>query len=92
MCRFMTENGVFIKKEGRIYRTIVSNRNIWEDFSVKTTMQKTLRALGIARNYDGYRLIPAAVQLSVEDEDRLRLAPKRYTAGIHSLLLSAGKC
>ena len=88
----MTENGVFIKKEGRIYRTIVSNRNIWEDFSVKTTMQKTLRALGIARNYDGYRLIPAAVQLSVEDEDRLRLAPKRYTAGIHSLLLSAGKC
>ena len=59
---------------------------------MKTTMQKTLRALGIARNYDGYRLIPAAVQLSVEDEDRLRLAPKRYTAGIHSLLLSAGKC
>ena len=72
----MTENGVFIKKEGRIYRTIVSNRNIWEDFSVKTTIQKTLRALGITRNCDGYRLIPAAVQLAVEDEDRLRLVTK----------------
>ena len=72
----MTENGVFIKKEGRIYRTIVSNRNIWEDFSVKTTIQKTLRALGITRNYDGYRLILAAVQLAVEDEDRLRLVTK----------------
>ena len=72
----MTENGVFIKKEGRIYRTIVSNRNIWEDFSVKTTMQKTLRALGITRNCDSYRLILAAVQLAVEDEDRLRLITK----------------
>ena len=43
---------------------------------MKTTIQKTLRALGITRNYDGYRLILAAVQLAVEDEDRLCLAPK----------------
>ena len=43
---------------------------------MKTTMQKTLRALGITRNYDDYRLIPVAVQLAVEDEDRLRLATK----------------
>ena len=70
MCRFMTENGVFIKKG------IVSNRNIWEDFSAKITIQKTLRALGITRNYDSYRLILAAVQLAVEDEDRLRLVTK----------------
>ena len=70
MCRFMTENGVFIKKG------IVSNRNIWEDFSAKITIQKTLRALGITSNYDGYRLILAAEQLAVEDEDRLRLITK----------------
>ena len=70
MCRFMTENGVFIKKG------IVSNRNIWEDFSAKITIQKTLRALGITRNYDSYRLSLAAVQLAVEDEDRLRLVTK----------------
>ena len=43
---------------------------------MKITMQKTLRALGITRNYDGYRLILAAVQLAVEDEDRLRLVTK----------------
>ena len=43
---------------------------------MKTTIQKTLRALGIIRNYDGYRLILAAVQLAVEDEDRLRLVTK----------------
>ena len=66
----MTENGVFIKKG------IASNRNIWEDFSAKITIQKTLRALGITSNYDGYRLILAAVQLAVEDEDRLRLVTK----------------
>ena len=66
----MTENGVFIKKG------IVSNRNIWEDFSAKITIQKTLRALGITRNYDSYRMILAAVQLAVEDEDRLRLVTK----------------
>ena len=66
----MTENGVFIKKG------IVSNRNIWEDFSAKITIQKTLRALGITSNYDGYRLILAAEQLAVEDEDRLRLITK----------------
>ena len=43
---------------------------------MKTTIQKTLCALGITRNYDGYRLILAAVQLAVEDEDRLRLVTK----------------
>ena len=43
---------------------------------MKTTIQKTLRALGIIRNYDSYRLILAAVQLAVEDEDRLRLVTK----------------
>ena len=43
---------------------------------MKTTNQKILRALGITRNYDGYRLILAAVQLAVEDEDCLRLVTK----------------
>ncbi|PWL48267.1 MAG: hypothetical protein DBY39_03635 [Clostridiales bacterium] len=36
----------------------------------------TSRAWYHTRNYDGYRLILAAVQLAVEDEDRLRLVTK----------------
>lgn len=52
---------------------------------MKTTIQKTLRALGITGNCDSYRLIPAAVQLSVEDEDRLRLVPKEIYRSVSIL-------
>ena len=52
---------------------------------MKTTIQKTLRALGIIRNCDGYRLILAAVQLAVEDEDRLRLVTKELYRSVSIL-------
>lgn len=36
-----------------------------------TTLQNTLRELGIPRTYCGYKLTIAAVELGLQDEDRL---------------------
>lgn len=39
---------------------------------MNTNIHNTLHTLGITRNYDGYRLTLAAVQLALEDANRLR--------------------
>ena len=41
-----------------------------------TTIEDTLRALGITRNYRGYPHIAYALELAVEDENRLRSVTK----------------
>lgn len=44
---------------------------------MKTNIHNTLHTLGITRNYDGYRLTLAAVQLALEDESRLRFVTRQ---------------
>lgn len=42
-----------------------------EALPLKETIQQTVRYLGITRNYRGYRPLILAIELSLEDEDRM---------------------
>ena len=45
--------------------------------SVRDSIQKTLRSLGVTPNYQGYYQVTDAIELAVEDENRLLEATKK---------------
>lgn len=45
--------------------------------SVRDSIQKTLRSLGVTPNYQGYYQITDAIELAVEDENRLLEATQK---------------